>query len=73
MAKFYVEVAEVWKRTFEIEIPDETPRPNTTAELLREKANEKSEAGDDDQGFEYSHTLELEHWTVRAENGDFVS
>ena len=73
MAKFYVEVAEVWKRTFEVDSPDRSARKIATATILREKANQKLEADDDDRGFEYSHTLELEHWIVRSANGDFIS
>ena len=82
MAKFTVEISEVWKRSFEVEIPDSQCSPlasgdpvlrTAIAELARSQANEKSEEGADDENFEYSHTLEPEFWTVRDEKGNYYS
>lgn len=68
MGRYTVEVSEIWKRTYSI-IAD----PNTvTAESLRAAANKMSGEGADDVGFEYTDTLEPEHWTVRDSKGNYL-
>lgn len=76
--KYTVEVAEIWKRTFEVEISEVEATKAlvggaSLATRIRAKANEMSSAGEDDRGFEYSDTLEPEEWIVRTESGDFVA
>lgn len=76
--KYTVEVAEIWKRTFVVELPDGEAEKavvggDSLGARIRAKANEMISAGDDDQGFEYSDTLEPEKWNVRTEEGDFVT
>lgn len=77
--KCTVEVREVWSRTFEVEIPDDAPAltgcqadRKGLADYCRAKANEMSQAGDDDKGFEYSDTMEPDKWTVRTADGDYL-
>ena len=59
MAKFTVDVKEVWCHTVEVELPS-----NATKEQILAAANEKAEEGDDGHT-EYSHTLDPETWTIR--------
>ena len=78
MPKYIVEVAEVWKRTFEVEMPeDEAVKAlvggDSLVTRIRAKVCEMSFAGEEDSGFEYSDTLEPEKWTVRTKEGDFIT
>lgn len=78
MPKYTVEVAEIWKRTFVVEMPEgEVEKAlvggESLASRIRDKANEMSGAGAEDEGFEYSDTLEPDQWTVRTEDGDFIT
>lgn len=78
MPKYVVEISEIWKRTFHVEMPEgEAERAmvggESLANRIRAKANEMSGAGAEDAGFEYSDTLEPDQWTVRTEEGDFVT
>lgn len=68
MVKYTVEVREVWVRTFTIE----SDPASTNAAGLRDRANAMIEAGDEDQGFEYSRTLDPDQWIVRDEQGNFL-
>ena len=57
--KYVVEVAEVWKRTFEVEISDETAQQalvggESLATRARNVVSGKIENGEEDQGFEFS-------------------
>lgn len=76
--KYVVEVAEIWKRTFTVEMPESEAEKalvggESLATRIRARANEMSGAGEEDEGFEYSDTLEPDKWTVRTEDGDFVT
>lgn len=78
MPKYTVEVSEIWKRTFVVEMPVGTELlalvgGDPLVDRIRAKANEMSGEGADDQGFEYSDTLEPSEWLVRTEEGDFVT
>ncbi len=78
MPKYTVEVSEIWKRTFVVEMPAGTELlalvgGESLGNRIRAKANEMSGEGADDQGFEYSDTLEPDKWIVRTEEGDFVT
>jgi hypothetical protein len=63
MAKFTVDVKEVWCHTVEVDLPT-----NATKEQIVAAANDKSEEGDDGNT-EYSHTLDPETWTIRDSHG----
>lgn len=54
--KFQVNVKEVWTRSFTIEAESE--------EQATELANQKIEAGDQEDEFDYSHTLDVDKWDV---------
>lgn len=78
MPKYTVEVAEIWKRTFVVEMPEGEAEKalvggESLATRIRAKANEMSGAGEEDGGFEYSDTLEPEEWTVRTEEGEYLT
>lgn len=66
--KYFVEVSEVHKSTYEIE----SEQPLSREELLV-KAQALIEEGVDDICLEYSHTLDSDVWTTRTEKGDFVT
>ncbi len=77
MPKYTVEIAEIWKRTFTVEMPESEAEKalvggESLATRIRARANEMSGAGVEDEGFEYSDTLEPNEWTVRTEDGDYV-
>jgi len=64
--KVRVEIHEVHHSIREIEVPDDA-----IDEQIRQAAAD--DAGDADEvGFEYSHTLDPENWTIRKPNGDHV-
>ena len=63
MAKFTVDVKEVWCHTVEVDLP-----ANATKEQILAAANDKIEEGDDGDT-ECSHTLDPETWTVRNSQG----
>lgn len=78
MPKYIVEIAEIWKRTFTVEMPESEVAKalvggDSLVTRIQAKANEMSGAGGEDEGFEYSDTLEPDKWTVRTEDGDFVT
>lgn len=64
--KVTVEIAEVHKSLREIEVPD-----NASAAEIRELA-ERDAGQADEINLEYSHTLPMEQWTIRKENGDYI-
>jgi hypothetical protein len=66
MAKFTVDVKEVWSHTVEVELSTDA-----TKEQILAAANEKIEEGDDDNT-EYSHTLDPDTWTVRNSQGKYL-
>ena len=59
MAKFTVDVKEVWCHTVEVELPSKA-----TKEEILAAANKQIEESDDGET-EYSHTLEPDTWTIR--------
>jgi hypothetical protein len=65
--KVIVEIAEVYKTPVEVEAPDKA-----TADDCRKLAQTKLEAGETGGDAEYSHTLDLDEWTVRTEQGDYL-
>jgi hypothetical protein len=75
--RYTVEVKEVWTRTFDVELPDDEATKalvggRSLGDRVRDAANKKIEAGDDDQGFEYSDTRDPGEWNVRTEDGDYL-
>ena len=62
MAKYVVDVPEVWTRTIPIEADSEEEAKSKVQELIR-FLGEVS-----DIGFEYSHTLQTDNWSVYEEN-----
>lgn len=66
--KIIVEIPEVHKSTVTIDVPKGTTREKM-CELAMEAHNEA-----DELNMEYSHTIEdKSQWTVRTEDGDFVT
>ncbi len=66
MAKFSVDVKEVWCHAVEVDLPTDA-----TKEQILAAANEKIEEGDDGNT-EYSHTLDPDTWTVRDSHGKYL-
>ena len=66
MAKFTVDINEVWCHTIEVELP-----ANAAKEQIIEAANQKLAEGDEGST-EYSHTLDADTWTVRDETGNHL-
>ena len=66
MAKFTVDVKEVWCHTVEVDLATDA-----TKEQILAAANKKIEEGDDDHT-EYSHTLDPETWTIRGSQGKYL-
>lgn len=66
MAKFTVDVKEVWCHTVEVELATDA-----TKEQILAAVNEKIAEGDEGET-EYSHTLEPETWTVRNSQGKYL-
>ena len=66
MAKFTVDVKEVWCHIVEVEVP-----ANATKEEILAAANEQIAEGDEGNT-EYSHTLDPENWNVRDEQGKYL-
>lgn len=56
MAKFIVDVKEVWTRSFEVEAESE--------EEAKDLANRAIEAGEEELSLDYSHTLDVDLWNV---------
>jgi hypothetical protein len=67
MAKFSVDVKEVWEYTIEVELP-----ADATKEQILAAANRKIGDGDQGNDMEYSHTLAPEQWSVRDEKGNYL-
>jgi hypothetical protein len=63
MAKFTVDVKEVWCHTVEVDLSTDA-----TKEQILAAVNEKIEEGDDGNT-EYSHTLDPDTWTIREPQG----
>jgi hypothetical protein len=66
MAKFTVDVKEVWCHTVEVDLP-----ADVTKEQILAAANDKIEEGDDGNT-EYSHTLDTNTWTVRDSHDKYL-
>lgn len=79
MPKYIVEIAEIWKRTFTVEMPESEVTKalvggDSLVTRIRARADEMSGSGAvKDEGFEYSEILEPDKWTVRTEDGDFLT
>jgi hypothetical protein len=73
--KFTVEVAEVHKNIYEVELDDAIVNTLSPAELLETiRHNANNQIGESDGiDLEYSHTLEKDQWTVRDEKGSYLS
>jgi len=65
--KVTVEIAEVHKSLREIEVPD----GSTDNEICALAADDAGNA--DELNLEYSHTLDPSTWTIRKENGEYIS
>lgn len=65
--KYYIEISEVHKALVEIEAPEGI----SLDQLIDLASSEFEENGSDI--LEYSHTLEDDEWTVRDENGNFIT
>ena len=65
VVEFSVGVKEVWEHTLTVKLP-----ANATKEQILEAANELLAEGDEGTT-EYSHTLDLNQWTVRDEKGNY--
>ena len=66
MAKFTVDVKEVWCHAVEVDLP-----ANATKDEILAAANEKIEEGDDGNT-EYSHTLDPDTWTICDSQGKYL-
>ncbi len=66
MAKFTVDVKEVWCHTVEVDLPT-----NATKEEILAAVSEKIAEGDDGNT-EYDYTLDPENWTVRDSDGKYL-
>ena len=66
MAKFTVDVKEVWCHTVEVELPTDAIKEQIVA-----AANEKIEESDEGET-EYSHTLDPDTWTIRNSQGKYL-
>jgi hypothetical protein len=60
MAKFSVDVKEVWCHTVEVELPAHATREEIVAAV-----NEKVAEGHEEE-MEYSHTLDPDTWAIRC-------
>lgn len=67
MAKFVVEVKEVWSYPVEVELP-----ADATKEQVLEAANQQLEEEDHGENMEYDRTLNPDTWTVRNETGNHL-
>lgn len=65
--KYYVEIPEIHKALVEIEAPEGISRDD----LLDLASNKFEEEGSD--VLEYSRTLEIDEWTIRDEDGNFIT
>lgn len=66
MAKFTVDIKEVWSHTIEVELP-----ANATKEQILEAAQKRLAEGDEGET-EYSHTLDSDQWTVWDDQGSHL-
>lgn len=66
MMEYSVEVKEVWTHTIKVSLPANASRKDIIA-----MANTKLEEGDE-EGIEYSHTLDSDTWNVRNESGKYL-
>ena len=64
MAKFVVEVKEVWSYAVEVELPDDA-----TKQQVLEAANQQLEEEDHGENMEYDRTLDPDSWTVSNKAG----
>ncbi len=69
MAKFTVTVNERWVRTFEIEIPNDSPQMTLCYQNLQDHLRELADKKTEDDGFEYVDTEDKSLWTCRNSEG----